>query len=465
MQVNLQRRLDEKMSFDQLFRISDPKRVSRSFKVRGPPLDLDAYRDAVYYIFNFKANPSTTGLRHRGYIKFLRPKNPKRTPLQKLDCIVDCTCPDYKFRWAWANKQRGAGRVGAGSLNQSLNRAPKITNPVGMPGLCKHILATREYIYGLLSSFPGDQPDTAEKLDKLTRYASKRWANMPQLVAQAKEREAELQRQIAARRRTGKPLMPPEVEKIKLEPPRPAAPPKPPVPAAPPKPPAPTPALPPPRTKPRLGEPVKPGVPDKKPPVRPSQPPPKRKREESLRITTQSLQNTNLLVERVVNPNAELFMTTLTEAKSLVEELEDDVLQDYGASPVGLEEPSGGGMGLEPIEPPISDTAIGADTEADTALGLLRQMRDLLTQLVVAEVPAGEEELPGVGAGAAPGEEGGEFEMPPEPPSDEETPTEEAGEMVEPEEERGEREHAEGGSEEEEEKEREERPNRRPSED
>ena len=48
--------------------------------------------------------------------------------------------------------------------------------------------------------------------------------------------------------------------------------------------------------------------------------------------------------------------------------------------------------------------------------GSVALKRDAIVQLVAAEVPAGEEEgeMPGMGAGAIPGEEGGEFEMPPE---------------------------------------------------
>ena len=165
--------LCERLTFDKLFRMSEPKRVLRSNTVKGPPLEIDSYQDVVYYCFNFKANPSTTGLRHKGYVKFFKPANPRAKPLQHLDCLVDCTCPDYRYRWAWTNKQRGSGVVGSNSLNQAWNKAPRRTNPAGRSGLCKHILAARSYIYGLLSSFPGDEPDTAEKLNKLTKYREK----------------------------------------------------------------------------------------------------------------------------------------------------------------------------------------------------------------------------------------------------------------------------------------------------
>ena len=67
--------LAERMTFDKLFRVSDPKRVTRSFTVKGPPLEIDSYQDSIYYAYNFKAQPSTTGLRHRGYVKFFKPRH------------------------------------------------------------------------------------------------------------------------------------------------------------------------------------------------------------------------------------------------------------------------------------------------------------------------------------------------------------------------------------------------------
>jgi hypothetical protein len=199
----------ERISYDKLFRMSEPKRVIRSHKVKGPPLEIDSFQDAVYYAYNFKSHPSTTGLRHRGYVKFLKPRHGGQKPLQHLDCIVDCTCPDFRYRWAWANKQRGASRVGAQSLNQALNRAPRRTNPTSAPGLCKHILAARSYIYGLLSSFPNDTPDTADKLNKLTQFATRRWINFPQQMAAAKERD-QLAAQARAARNIGQEPIPAE---------------------------------------------------------------------------------------------------------------------------------------------------------------------------------------------------------------------------------------------------------------
>ena len=102
----------------------------------------------------------------------------------------------------------------------------------------------------------------------------------------------------------------------------------------------------------------------------------------------------NFLIERVVNANGDSMSTTLNEAIKLVEEMEADELT---ASPAAatLDEP------LEPSEPPVSDSAVGADTEEHTALGLLRQMRDFLAQLATALAP---EEIPEEAEGEAEGE-------------------------------------------------------------
>lgn len=158
--------LCERLSFDTLFRLSEPKRVARSATVRSkqtPVLgQVSANQDEAAYTFRFRSYPSTTGRTHRGFIRFFRPRNP-RTPLEKLDCEIDCACPDYRYRWAWANKQRGSSRVGPRSLNQAWNRAPRITNPTARPGLCKHLLALRDHLYGQMVRFAAARPRAEEE--------------------------------------------------------------------------------------------------------------------------------------------------------------------------------------------------------------------------------------------------------------------------------------------------------------
>lgn len=192
------RLLSEAMTFDQLLAYSEPKRIARSRTVRGPSLQLDAYRDGVDYIWNCKSTPSTTGLRHRAAISIKRPKDPN-TPLERCQCVVDCTCPDLKYRFAWANKQRSAGRVGPNSLNKAHNRAPKITNPGNTPGLCKHLCALRDFLYGAYTSWAWEPTDdTPRKLDKLVRYADKRLIMGDTLAKQQAWREQQAANKAAA---------------------------------------------------------------------------------------------------------------------------------------------------------------------------------------------------------------------------------------------------------------------------
>lgn len=191
--------LPEVLSFDQLYRYSEPKRVVRSLSVKGPPLKISANEDSVYWAFNFKAFPSTTGLRHQGYIKFLKPASPR--PLEQVKCVVDCDCQDYRYRWAWSNKQRGSSRVGPQSMNGAFNQAPRVTNPRNIPGLCKHLLALKDYIYGSMSTLQGEGPDDGKMLSRLVKYANKKWANMPQEIERARERDRRSAEARAARNR------------------------------------------------------------------------------------------------------------------------------------------------------------------------------------------------------------------------------------------------------------------------
>lgn len=457
--------LFERLTFDKLFRISEPKRVYRSFTVRGPPLEIDSYQDVVYYIFNFKANPSTTGLRHHGYVKFFKPKNknPKNVPLQHLECLVDCTCPDFRYRWAWANKQRDSSVVGPQSLNQAWNKAPKITNPHGKPGLCKHILAARQFIYGLLTSFPGGEPDNASKLDRLTKYATKRWTDFEGQMQAAKAKEAEIRRRRELRNLGIRPDQPepgpvpgPEIrpddeepsidaparmpagkkpkattalKKLKPEPLPLALPPgkrgrempgaasstpvTPPgqrgrgTPVAPP-----TPAL---AIPPGQRGRAMPGGEKRAIGNRIVRPP---KKEESGWIRPEDaalcLPVRDLILESVVNTNGESM--NILEAIKLVEEMETDELSHLGS---GAPPPTDMGVGsdiggetLEPSEPPMSDSAIGADTEGESALSLLRSIKISLEQIAAAVAPV--EELPpgvdgGMGGGGGMGGEMGDM--------------------------------------------------------
>jgi len=236
--------LSERLSYNDLLRVSEPKRVVRSLTVRGPPLRVDAYQNVLYYGFNFKANPSTTGLRRHGYIKIYKPRRPMA--IADCPCEVDCPCEDFRYRWAFVDKQHGSSHVGPNSLNQAWNRAPRITNPQGRPGLCKHLIALTKYLEGQISShdFIGTGPDSAEMMNQLVARSQRIAIDYEGHVVRARERERAYATARAARRRgepspslpppaaAGEPPPPPPgiepEEEEPLEAPPPAVPPTPP---------------------------------------------------------------------------------------------------------------------------------------------------------------------------------------------------------------------------------------------
>lgn len=373
----------EYLTYDQLFRMSEPKRFQRSLTVKMPPLDMQQYQTGNHwcfeYYFNAKGNPSTTGLRHRGYVRFKKPKKThagKNTPLSKLPVEVDCMCPDYRYRWAWTNHQRQAGPIGPNSLNQCINRAPRKTNPKGAPGLCKHILATRDYIYGLLSGFPPWMGDT-QRLDKLTKRATRRWLYFDQEMEKARERDAKIAA-AKARRNIG---LPPEQQNKPI-----AA-----IPAD--EPPGLPDETPPTKTKKPITalKPAKPVVKQAVPPI-PGQP-------KGL-SPEQFLARRFGKVESVDNTATNMKTLNLQEttaiknAIKLIEEIEDGITADDSSlggiedTPSDLPPSAGNNM---PIEPAVSDSAVGASTEDNVALTLLREIRDLLAELAADESAEGEE--------------------------------------------------------------------------
>ena len=171
--------LCERMTYNQLLKLTTPARRERAKHVRGPSLKLETSAGSNYYHFNFRGYPSTTGHRHVGYVRFLKPPNPD-TPLGDVNCEVDCTCEDMKYRWAWANKQRQAGLVGPGSYNKSINRAPRITNPKGRPGLCKHCAAVGAYLGALVYKMP-EELSAPERLGRLVTLTNHSVINPPKI--------------------------------------------------------------------------------------------------------------------------------------------------------------------------------------------------------------------------------------------------------------------------------------------
>jgi len=112
-------------------------------------------------------------------------------------------------------------------------------------------------------------------------------------------------------------------------------------------------------------------------------------------------------------------MNSLAQAQKIVEELEDQ----FGAEAADTAPPGADDMAIDvppPSEEPISDEAVGADTEGNVVIGLLSDIRDLLAQVVGVEGEPGDDMPPGAGGPPGEGEPGEEeaIDAIPEPPDE-----------------------------------------------
>lgn len=142
--------LIERMSFKDLYRVSDPARIDRSKDVRAKSLEVTSMDGNEAWTFTYKSNPSTTGNRWHGYVRFLKEDVSAKDHAYELDCMVDCDCPDYRYRFAYNNAKEDAGALGAGAWNSNNGRPPRPREQGGVgdlgPGMCKHLIALGEFL-------------------------------------------------------------------------------------------------------------------------------------------------------------------------------------------------------------------------------------------------------------------------------------------------------------------------------
>lgn len=162
---DLKRDLNEDMTYAQLMGISDPDRIKRAKTVSPKSLRVRSIDEYEAWTFSYKSNPSNSvrsgGIspRWQGYVKFLKEEVKSGEDAKNINCHVDCTCPDYKYRWAYNNASVNAGKIGSDSWNKCINKSPR-TN-LGQ-GMCKHLIALegflRTKIVGSKTSSPGYKP-------------------------------------------------------------------------------------------------------------------------------------------------------------------------------------------------------------------------------------------------------------------------------------------------------------------
>jgi hypothetical protein len=150
----------ERMTYSDLMRASDPKRADRAKRIPARSLVVKSLNDQEAWKFSYKTpkEENTTGLRHQGFIHFFKEGLTAGENAMKIDCSVDCSCPDYKYRFSFANKAADAGDNGPTSLNKGLSYPSSIN---AGPGLCKHLISLKEYLRTKIEGKP--EPPTPEQ--------------------------------------------------------------------------------------------------------------------------------------------------------------------------------------------------------------------------------------------------------------------------------------------------------------
>jgi hypothetical protein len=159
--------ITEKMTFKSLLSYVNNARKAKGKKMSVSPLAGTASSDGENWNFSYKSFPEhiTTGNRFKGRITFENTNIDKNKSAENIYCSVDCGCPDYKYRWAYANNNKDAGPMGNDSLNQCNGETPSITNPYLTPGLCKHLVSLHKYLQTKLEE--SQQPTIDAKLNEI----------------------------------------------------------------------------------------------------------------------------------------------------------------------------------------------------------------------------------------------------------------------------------------------------------
>lgn len=153
---DLKGKLTENMSYSELLALTDKtprspddgtNRIERSRNVRVRNLPVSVEEGLEQWNFRYKSAPRTgnPGLPLEGHIAFLKGDVSNKDSAEDLDVKVDCSCRDYKYKFAHNNYKQGAGDIGPNSLNGAINRPPKPAYDIG-EGLCKHLTALSKYL-------------------------------------------------------------------------------------------------------------------------------------------------------------------------------------------------------------------------------------------------------------------------------------------------------------------------------
>jgi hypothetical protein len=152
----LQRGLQENMTYDQLLKLTadtprspdtNTNRIDRSKNVRVRSIPVSVEEGMEQWNFRYRSDRTTgdPGEPLQGHITFIKGEVQSKDQAAELECKVDCSCPDYRYKFAHNNFKQGAGDIGPKSLNKAINRSPKPAYDIG-EGLCKHLSALSGYL-------------------------------------------------------------------------------------------------------------------------------------------------------------------------------------------------------------------------------------------------------------------------------------------------------------------------------
>ena len=145
--------LDETMTYKELMALTTDDRKKRASDVRVRSIPVSIEEGQEQWNFRYKSSPTTTVTDEpfEGHILFLKGEVEQSDNATDLDCKVDCGCPDFMYRFAYNDTQKGASDVGPDSLSGCINRRPKPAYDYG-EGLCKHLAALSRYLKTKISA-------------------------------------------------------------------------------------------------------------------------------------------------------------------------------------------------------------------------------------------------------------------------------------------------------------------------
>ena len=162
--------LTERMTFHQLYQGSESGRKERGRQdVNAKSMRVMTLDENEAWAFSYKSHPSTTGHRWHGYVQFFKENVRQTDDAMRLECMIDCDCPDYRYRYAYNNAQAGVGRIGKhsewpyGNDNNGAKWRPRSQGGVGDygVGLCKHLCALRDHLHNVISPEAPEPEDPA----------------------------------------------------------------------------------------------------------------------------------------------------------------------------------------------------------------------------------------------------------------------------------------------------------------